>query len=328
MVAGVDDFAGLSEGERELLLEEGDFLLEGTVTAAGFVAGPLGLSDGLGESKGFGAEFGDGRLRSGNLVLQVGDLALDVEDAAALGLDVILQVVPLDDDQAELVVLVVKLSLQCLDLDRDVAELLVGRCDFPLGLLETQTQVRVVCLDIAQACGLVLDLVAQTLDRSGVLVTLQLGGAEEVLRLVGLTLEGVVPLSEVVQLPCCLAVPGVGTLHLVLQAVLLIQEFAALVFQNTQAVGEGGDLLVSRLELASEILNLGVQITVDAGKVAVFASLLLGVVNGAVTLGLTVTQLRVASLKVGLVGVVVELKAGKRSLQCGEISPDTLLFLW
>lgn len=81
------------------------------------------------------------------------------------------------------------------------------------------------------------------------------------------------------------------------------------------------------LELATEILDLGGQVAVDAGEVAVFASLPLGVVNGAVTLSLTVTQLRVASLEVGLISVVMELKAGERGLQGGVVFPDTLLLL-
>lgn len=325
VVASVDDVAVLSKGDSELLLEDGDLLLEGTVAPLGIVTGPLGLTNGLGELERLRAELSNSALVPGDLVLQVGDLALDVDDIAALSLDVILECVPLGRDETELVVLVVELGLESLDLDSHVAELLRGCGDLSLRLLKAKVQIGVVRLDVTQTCGLVLDLVAQTLNRGDVVIALNLDRTKEIPSLVGLTLDSVKPLGKILQLSCCLGVPVIGTLEFILQAVLLVQEFGALVLKGAVAVGEGGVLLTRSLQLSGKVGDLRCQVAVVTLEVPEVASLPLEVVDGAVALRLPFAQLGVASLKIVLVGVVVELQAGEGSLQGVVVFARTLL---
>ena len=56
-VACVDGLAVLAESKSELLLEDSNLLLEGSVAVASFVARALGLSDGLVELDGLGTEL-------------------------------------------------------------------------------------------------------------------------------------------------------------------------------------------------------------------------------------------------------------------------------
>lgn len=253
IVASINNLAVLRKSDSELLLEDSDLLLEGAVALVGIVTGPLGLTDGLGELERVRTELGDSALVSGNLVLQIGDLTLDIDDIAAFTLDIILEVVSLGSEKTELVVFVVKLSPESLNLDSDVAELLRGSRDLSLGLLETQANVGVVGLYVAQAGSLVLDLIAQALNRGGVIITLNLNRAKKIPSLVGLTLDGIEPFGKILQLSCCLGMPVVGTLEFVLQTVLLVQELGALVLKRAVAVGQSGVLLTRSFQLSGEV---------------------------------------------------------------------------
>jgi hypothetical protein len=252
-VVGVDLLAVLAESKGELLFEDGNLLLEGSVAVASFVTRALSLSDGLGELDGLGTELGGGVLGPEGLVLQVGDGALDVKDLAALCLDIVFQVVPLDVNQTESILPVTESCLESLDVDGEVGDLLVCGCDLPLRLLKTEVEVGDVRLSVAKTSGLVLELVAETLDDGDVLVTLGLGSAKSGAEVVDVPKDGLILHGQGLQLSGDLANPGVGTLELVLQTVLLVKELRSLVLQGAYTLGEVDDLLASGFELCLKI---------------------------------------------------------------------------
>lgn len=301
----------LAESKGKLLLEHSDLLLEGSVALAGIVAGTFSLPDGLGELDGLGAELRSRVLVPDSLVLEVGDGALDVDDLATLSLDVILEVVTLDVDETKSVLLVVESSLESLNLDSDVGKLVVGGCDFPLGLLKTKVEIGDVSLGVAEAGGLLLELLTKTLNDGDMLVTLGLSSTKSGAKGVDVTLEVVVSGGHRLKLSCKLQIPGIGTLELVLQTVPLIKDLRALVLKSTCALGEVDDFFAGSLKLCLKVGVLVSCLCQLSCEVAIVATLPLTVVNSIVALGLTVAQLDVLGLKLGLECVVVELLTGE-----------------
>jgi hypothetical protein len=288
-VVGVDLLAVLAESQGELLLEDGNLLLERSVAVASFVTRALSLSDGLGELNGLGTELGGGVLSPEGLVLQVGDSALDVKDLAALGLDIVFQVISLNVHQAESILPVTKSCLKSLDVDGEVGDLLVCGCNLSLRLLKTEVEVGDVRLSVAKTGGLVLELVAETLDDGNVLVALGLGSAKSGAEVVDVPKDGLVLHGQSLQLSGDLANPGVGTLELILQTVLLVEELRSLVLQGTYTLGEVDNLLAGGFELCLEIGVLVPRVGQLSCQVAVVTALSLALVDCAVTLSLTVT---------------------------------------
>lgn len=109
LLALVVGLAELDDNTVVLVVQVIDLLLKRTLAVKSVVAGPFGLANSLLKPEGLGTKLGSSALVSEDLVLQVGDLTLNVADFAALNVKVILEVVSLSVGVAELVKLVVEL---------------------------------------------------------------------------------------------------------------------------------------------------------------------------------------------------------------------------
>lgn len=177
----------------------------------------------------------------------------------------------------------------------------------------------------ANTGSLVLDLVAQAVDGGNVLITLQLSGVEGRTQAVGVTLEGVVLVGPLLDVPDGIAVPSVGTLKLVLKTTLLVKELSTLVLVDADTLVGVRKLLSPGVEVAAEVCVPALYIAELPRKVTEVAAKSLDVTESVVTLGVGVMNLSVLGLEFGETSVVVELEARERRLQSGVVLAGAVL---
>lgn len=180
-VAGVEEVLALGDGDGEFLADGEYFLLQRSVALTGVVALALGFAQGLGDAEAFGAELGDGALAAVDCVLEAGELAALVGELTALGFGFVAGGVALDDDEAPFFLLGLELRAEGGEVVVKVADALELVGHFALGLLELEGDLSVQGLDLGDAGGLVVVVVAQTLDGGHVLVALELDTADRLL---------------------------------------------------------------------------------------------------------------------------------------------------
>jgi hypothetical protein len=216
-------------------------------------------------------------------------------------------------------------SLGGLELNGDVANLLVGSGGVTLALLQTRVQVCDVSLVDTDTSVLVLDLNAQAVESSDMLVTLQLSGVEHRAKVVGVTLESVVLVGPLLEVPDGITVSGVGALELVFETALLVKELCTLVLEDADALVGVGDLLVSGIEKAGEVGVPALVVSKLSGNIAEVAAESLDIAESVVTLGVGIVDLSVLRLELSETSVVVKLEARKLRLQGGVVLTNTVL---
>ena len=202
-----------------------------------------------------------------------------------------------------------------LQLDGDVADLLVGSGGVTLALLQTGVQVCDVSLVDANTSVLVLDLNAQAVESGNVLITLQLSGVKRRAKVVGVTLESVVLVGPLLEVPDGITVPGIGTLELVFETALLVKELGTLVLEDADALVGVSDLLGPGIKKGGEVTVPALVVSKLSGHVAEVAAESLDIAEGVVTLGVGIVDLSVLRLELSETSVMVKLQARKLRLQ-------------
>jgi hypothetical protein len=206
-----------------------------------------------------------------------------------------------------------------------VANLLIGSSGVTLALLQTRVQVRNVSLVDTDTSVLVLDLNAQAVESGSVLITLQLSGVEHRAKVVGVTLESVVLVGPLLEVPDRIAVSGIGTLELVFEAALLVGELGALVLEDADALVGVGNLLVPGIEEGGEVAVPALVVSKLSGNIAEVAAESLDIAESVVTLGVGVVNQSVLRLELSETSVVVKLQTRKLRLQGGVVLANTVL---
>jgi hypothetical protein len=130
-------------------------------------------------------------------------------------------------------------------------------------------------------------------------------------QVVSVTLESIVLVGPLLEIPDSIAVSGVGTLELVFEATLLVEELGTLVLEYADALVGVGDLLGPGIEKASEVGVPTLVISELSGHIAEVATKPLDVAESIVTLSVGVVDLSVLCFEFGEASVVVELQARK-----------------
>ena len=177
------------------------------------------------------------------------------------------------------------------------------------------------------ASVLVLDLVAQTVDSGDMLITLKFSGVKHRANVVGVALESVVLVSPLLEVSDSIAVPGVGTLELVLKATLLVQELRTLVLEDADALVGVGDLLGLRIESIGKVTVPTLVVAKISGHVAEVATEPFDVAESIVTLSVGIMDLSVLRFELGETSIVVKLQARKLGLERGVVFAYTVLWI-